>query len=223
MNSVENIGKSCYQNSAKVSGDLFVLTYGALVTQILEDFQNDVTKTNDKLKELGKDIGYRLVDELLAVTQIKRCAGIEVTIDILANIGFKLFLGVVPTVTNDLSSNVMPTVDFKNINLSKNEDETFKVDSVSESIPKTITPASKEYYLSFEENPLERFVSLPKHLEGLKFSNVLCGIVESSLELLNIEAKCDISPNLNNEKSTCLKVNFIRLLDDIAGEEYREE
>ena len=45
-------------DTKKVSGELFSLTYGALVTQIVKDYQN-VEDVNKQLEKMGYNIGVR--------------------------------------------------------------------------------------------------------------------------------------------------------------------
>ena len=51
----------------KVSGELFSLTYGALVAQILKDYEN-VDDVNKQLEKMGYNIGVRIVEDFLART-----------------------------------------------------------------------------------------------------------------------------------------------------------
>ncbi|QQP56595.1 Trafficking protein particle complex subunit [Caligus rogercresseyi] len=44
----------------KVSGELFSLTYGSLVAQILKDYEN-VDDVNKQLEKMGYNIGVRLM------------------------------------------------------------------------------------------------------------------------------------------------------------------
>ena len=56
----------------KVSGELFTLTYGALVAQILKDYEN-VDDVNRQLERMGYNIGVRLVEDFLARTNSGKC------------------------------------------------------------------------------------------------------------------------------------------------------
>ena len=90
------------QNSAradgkKVSSELFTLTYGALVAQLVKDFESDEA-VNKKLDQMGYNIGVRLIEDLVAKGNVGRCHDLRETADIIAKLGFKMFLGVTPTV-----------------------------------------------------------------------------------------------------------------------------
>ena len=52
-------------DTKKVSGELFSLTYGALVAQILKDYQN-VGDVNKQLEKMGYNIGVRIIEDFLA-------------------------------------------------------------------------------------------------------------------------------------------------------------
>jgi hypothetical protein len=88
-------GDVAFDKSDKVSQELFVLTYGAVVQQLVTDFE-DETKVNEELKKLGQNIGARLVDELFAKTGPSlgsRCTSFRDTAEVVAYTGIKMFLG----------------------------------------------------------------------------------------------------------------------------------
>jgi|TARA_B100000780_G_C21026113_1_gene411324 hypothetical protein len=89
-------GETAFEKSDKVSQELFVLTYGAVVQQLVSDFE-DETAVNEQLRKLGRTIGARLIDELLAKTGPSlgsRCATFRDTAEVVALTGFKMFLGI---------------------------------------------------------------------------------------------------------------------------------
>merc|ERR1712223_566294 len=81
----------------KIRSELFSLTYGALVIQILKD-NEDVDKVNRELDKTGYNIGIRLVEDFLAKAKSVKCHNFRDTADKL-QLGFKLFLNVKPTIT----------------------------------------------------------------------------------------------------------------------------
>jgi len=83
----------------KVSGELFTLTYGSLVTQLLRDYEND-DEVNKQLDKMGYNIGIRLIEDFLARSNVGRCHDFRETADVIAKVGFKMFLGITPVVTN---------------------------------------------------------------------------------------------------------------------------
>lgn len=87
------------RDNKKVSGELFTLTYGALVAQLLKDFEND-EDVNKQLERMGYNIGVRLIEDFLARSSTGRCHDFRETADVIAKVGFKTFLGITPQVTN---------------------------------------------------------------------------------------------------------------------------
>ena len=57
--------------SKKLVGELFTLTYGSLVSQLIKDFEKD-EDVNQQLEKMGNNIGIRLVEDFMAHTQSGR-------------------------------------------------------------------------------------------------------------------------------------------------------
>lgn len=76
-----------------VNSEILALTYGALVRQLLADLE-DVTTVNGKLKQMGCNIGSRLIEEFLAIKRVTRCASFRETATMIAESALPLFLGV---------------------------------------------------------------------------------------------------------------------------------
>lgn len=89
----QKLGDSLWTRAPKINSEIFTLTYGALVQQLLRDFE-DVPQVNSQLEKMGYNIGIRLIDELLAKAGISNCSDLRVTADVIAKVGFKMFLGV---------------------------------------------------------------------------------------------------------------------------------
>uniref|UniRef100_A0A7S2TRZ6 Trafficking protein particle complex subunit n=1 Tax=Lotharella oceanica TaxID=641309 RepID=A0A7S2TRZ6_9EUKA len=87
------LGNSTFAQMEKVNSELLAMTYGALVTTMLKDFQ-DVKIVNQELEKMGYNIGTRLIDEFLAKTGITQCRNLKETAHSIAEIGFKMFLGI---------------------------------------------------------------------------------------------------------------------------------
>jgi len=87
------------RDNKKVSGELFTLTYGALVSQLVKDYEND-EDVNRQLERMGYNIGIRLIEDFLARSNVGRCHDFRETADVVAKHGFKTFLGIAPQVTN---------------------------------------------------------------------------------------------------------------------------
>lgn len=74
------------------------MTYGAIVRQLLTDYE-DVEEVNKQLDTMGYNIGVRLIDEFLAKANITRCNDFRESVDILAKVGLKMFLGISPSLS----------------------------------------------------------------------------------------------------------------------------
>jgi len=85
-------------DSKKVSGELFSLTYGALVAQIVKDYEN-VDDVNRQLERMGYNIGVRIIEDFLARTGSNKCNDFRDTSEKVQQ-AFKIFLNVTPTVTS---------------------------------------------------------------------------------------------------------------------------
>ncbi|KAF8668910.1 hypothetical protein HU200_045890 [Digitaria exilis] len=92
-------GDALFASVDRVNAELFTLTYGAIVRQLLTDLE-EVEEVNKQLDQMGYNIGTRLVDEFLAKSNVSRCVDFKETADVIAKLGFKMFLGVTATVTN---------------------------------------------------------------------------------------------------------------------------
>ena len=68
------------------SGELFVLTYGAMVSQLIKDFEEDAD-VNRQLDKIGYNIGLRLIDDFLAKNpSVGRCNDLRETADVIAKV-----------------------------------------------------------------------------------------------------------------------------------------
>ncbi|KAJ3107323.1 transport protein particle 22 kDa subunit [Phlyctochytrium bullatum] len=83
----------------KINGELFTLTYGALVAQLVKDYE-DYGEVNKQLDKMGYNMGVRLIEDFLAKSNITKCGDFKETADVITKVGFKIFLGISPTVTN---------------------------------------------------------------------------------------------------------------------------
>jgi len=85
----------------KVSAEIVTLTYGTIVAQLCRDYENDYVEVNKQLDKMGYNIGLRLIEDYLAKTNtMRRCSNFKETAEVIAKVGFKVFLNISPTVTN---------------------------------------------------------------------------------------------------------------------------
>merc|ERR1712100_312804 len=87
----------CYARAPKISSELFTLTYGAIVMQLIADYDT-VEEVNVQLDKMGYNIGVRLIDEFLSQSRITKFSSLKETADLIAKVGFKMFLGVTANV-----------------------------------------------------------------------------------------------------------------------------
>jgi len=87
-----NLGTSLWNEMPKVNSEIFTMTYGAMVTQILRD-EKSIADVNSRLEKIGNSMGSRMIDEFLARSGVKNCSSFKDTSDFIAKVGFKMFLG----------------------------------------------------------------------------------------------------------------------------------
>lgn len=69
------------------------LTYGCIVRQIMEDCEEEPNSANEILKQMGTNIGNRLIDEYLAKTETGACKNFkDVGVKLIS--AFKMFFGI---------------------------------------------------------------------------------------------------------------------------------
>ena len=77
--------------------ELFSLTYGALISEIIQDSrkkQEDALTVNNKLRGIGTKLGQRLVDDFLAKHMGKqKCTDFKTTVNVLAQQALPVYLG----------------------------------------------------------------------------------------------------------------------------------
>lgn len=91
------VGEVCWQDMPKIDSEIFSLTYGAFVTQIIRD-ESNINDVNERLMKVGKGMGYRMCDECLARAGTQDCSNFKETAEHIAKVGFKMFLGIVADV-----------------------------------------------------------------------------------------------------------------------------
>lgn len=173
-----------------MNAELVTLTYGTIVAQLCQDYDNDYREVNKQLDKMGYNIGMRLIEDYLAKSTMGRCANFRETGEIIAKVrtavpgtylrdiyiyliiahcchelmlintlaraqvGFKIFLNISPTVTNWTSDN-------------------------------------NQFSLVFDENPLADFVELPddgRAQDELWYSTILCGVLRGALEMVGTQS-----------------------------------
>uniref|UniRef100_A0A8C1BX31 Trafficking protein particle complex subunit n=1 Tax=Cyprinus carpio carpio TaxID=630221 RepID=A0A8C1BX31_CYPCA len=175
----------------KHNSELFTLTYGALVTQLCKDYENDeeVNKQLDKILlfrisllffhfSRGYNIGVRLIEDFLARSSVGRCHDFRETADVIAKVAFKMYLGITPSVTN-------------------------------------WSPAGDEFSLILESNPLVDFVELPDNHSNLVYSSLLCGVLRGALEMVQMAVDVRFAQDtLRGDNVTEIRMKFIKRIEE---------
>ena len=202
-------GHALWSKIPKANTELFALTYGSLITELLKDYEQDIPAINAQLEQIGFSIGIRCIDELLAKSegsgnanvQIPNCRDLRDTAEVVAKIGFRMFLGIgceVGKVTNksfSLFLNENPLSIF--VELPQSEDDNGNGDDSG----KGKTDWSQ-----------------------LKYSNIYCGVIRGALEQVNMKVECDFARDvLRGHDVNEIKVELKEVMVDGAGEDYHEE
>jgi len=96
MSSNQNNQSARYET---VSGELFTLTYGAIVAQIVRDYE-DPKEVNAQLEAMGYNMGVRIVDDFCAKSRVMRCKSFRDSMETLSKDALRMYLGVQGIVEN---------------------------------------------------------------------------------------------------------------------------
>ncbi|KAH0857907.1 hypothetical protein HID58_086168 [Brassica napus] len=192
------------------NAELFTLTYGAIVRQLLTDLE-DVDEVNKQLDQMGYNIGIRLIDEFLAKSGVSRCVDFKETAEMIAKVGFKMFLGVTASVSSwdadgtccSIILEDNPLVDF--VELPDTCQGLYYCNVLSGVIRGALEMVSMKTEVTWtrdalrgddayelqvkllkqvaEEYPQSTLVELPDTCQGLYYCNVLSGVIRGALEM----------------------------------------
>jgi trafficking protein particle complex subunit 3 len=90
-------GQALWSKMNKANAELFALTYGALVQELLGDFDT-IDEIHLQLDKMGYSMGVRCVDEILAKSEqagivLPPCISLKDTAEVVAKTGFRMLLG----------------------------------------------------------------------------------------------------------------------------------
>lgn len=206
-------GDTAFANMTKINGELFVMTYGAIVIQLIKDL-GDIEKVNTRLESMGYNIGTRLIDEFLSKSQIRRCKSFHETALYIAKVGFKMFLGVEANVieadtTTTGGANAEPD--------DTNNDTANVIDNGH-----NLKDSSTKMILELKDNPLNDFVELPDNFikSKLKYANILCGVIRGALEMIQLKVKCEYTKSiLTGDNTDQITIQLIEIMEDVFDDD----
>jgi len=74
------------------------------------------------------------------------------------------------------------------------------------------------------ETPLEEFVEIPEKYKGLKYTQILCGIIRGSLEAVSMKTTCQlVKDRLSGAEVTEIRIDLVEIQREMAGEDYRDD
>ncbi|KAF8759127.1 protein particle complex subunit [Rhizoctonia solani] len=93
----KTIGEDLWKaRTEKINAELFTLTYGALVVQLIQDYED--------YAEVNKQLDKMLIEDFLARSSLGRCSDFREVGEVVAKVGFKTFLNIAPTVVHSNTS-----------------------------------------------------------------------------------------------------------------------
>lgn len=206
-------GNALWGKVPKANSELFALTYGALVTEVLRDYGEDVAQVNEQLDKMGYSMGVRCVDEYLAKlsTAAPPCSTFLETAEVLAKSALKMFLGITADV-------VVHEPQQQHATTMEGGDE-------------KKSSGGQAYSLILLDNPLTTFVELPDAFldkenpkSKLEYNNLYCGLIRGALEMLNMRVECTfVKSTLRGDDVNEIKVQLKEVIAEGAGAEYQEE
>lgn len=89
------MGDIAFARMEKVNAELVAITYGAIVSQMVNE-GSDIAVLTEKLDKLGYNMGIRMVDEFLAkqTSSSSMCSSFKESVDVLAKVAVKMYLGI---------------------------------------------------------------------------------------------------------------------------------
>lgn len=222
----EHLGRAVFQSTAteKVNSELFSLTYGAFVVQLLRDAEGDASFVNEKLRRAGKSIGNRLIEEYLAKTMnsggmgntntnrnsvADSCKTFREVMENVAFVGFRMFLNArcrlvdwsSSSNSSSTNSNSTGTATLSN---SQNSNTATNTTTTTTNNNNNNMSENNSVTLAIDDLSLADFVELPeKYANSLSYCEIVCGVVEGALESVNARVKVQFCKDgLRNDLSS---------------------
>ncbi|XP_004178249.2 TRAPP complex core subunit BET3 TBLA_0A09450, partial [Henningerozyma blattae CBS 6284] len=185
--SQRSLGEEIWKNKTqKVNAEIFTLTYGSIVTQLVDELNDDYHLVNKQLYEMGYNIGIRLIEDFLARTALPRCEDMLKCSEVISKCAFKIFLDIVPKVSS------------------------WSNDKKSFSLIIEDNPLSQ-----FVEIPRNKDSNGATNKEELWYSNILCGIIKGALEMVQLDVECwFVSDEVKGDSQTEIRIKLNKVLVD---------
>ncbi len=220
-----------------VNSELLTLTYGALVSQLLRDYE-DPREVNAQLEAMGHNIGVRLVDEFCAKnSRAVRCRNFRETMDTVAKEAFRMFLGV-PAIVGDFSADSSSCTLRIPDNPLAGEDKGREggIGGREGGSARLLPPHTHRTHTPRPRPSLTRptpidccgadFVELPASYGTLRYSNILCGVIRGALEMVSLRVSCTfVKDALAGDDGTEIRVTLQDVLTEGSGlsDAYKDE
>jgi len=217
-------GNSLWSKMPKANAELFALTYGSLVTELLRDYDNDIPEINTQLERIGHSIGVRCVDELLSKSEINgvnipACRELKDTVEVVAKVGFRMFLGM----TCEVGA---PSSDGRSISLFLYENPLSIFVELPESNPVNEAECEGEEGEDIDNSSSAVALGGIKGPDWslIKYSNIYCGVIRGALEQVSMKVECDfVKDILRGHDMNEIKIELKEIIMDGAGDDYKEE
>ncbi|MBW0534697.1 hypothetical protein O181_074412 [Austropuccinia psidii MF-1] len=191
-------GDELWKRAEKINAEFFALTYGAMVVQLVKDYE-DYGQVNQQLDKMGYNIGTRLIEDLLARSSLPRCSDFREVGETTAKLAFKMFLGYSPNISHN------PQVNSGLREFTLHFDENVLAEFVE--LPEDALGSQTKNSLPGAAEP--------GSAGALWYSQILCGVIRGALEMVGmaVEAKF-VSDVLRGDETTEMKVRLVKYLDD---------
>jgi len=208
-----------WQKMPKANAELFALTYGALVGELLVDME-DSAQIQKELDRMGHSIGVRCIEEYLAKSSImegdvKTVTSFADTADLL-KVALKMFLGVLPDVSAHEPNNKYtlifhdnPLALFVELPSHLQLSPEHKATAQGNANQTTTQPNSGNH---------------KNNNNALEYNQLLAGMIRGMLEQLqfDVDAKFTAS-QLRGDETNEIEVTLNQVLQEGAGDDYQEE
>ncbi len=86
------------------------------------------------------------------------------------------------------------------------------------------SPDGASCSIRLPDNPLADFVELPPAYAELRYSNLICGVIRGSLEMLSMRVEAHFAKDaLSGDDATEIRVQLKEVLGEAAGKDYKED